>query len=189
MARLIVFNQITLDGYFTGEKGDLGWAHDPSKQDTEWRAFVADNATGGGVLVFGRITYEMMASYWPTPQAAQNDPVVAKQMNALPKIVFSKTLAKAEWNNTRVIQGDPAAEMRTLKQAPGPDMVIFGSGTIVARLAEAGLIDEYQLVAFPVVLGKGRTMFEGVSKALPMKRTGCRAFGNGNVVLTYQAAG
>ena len=104
-------------------------------------------------MLFGRVTYEMMKSYWPTPQAQKNAPEVAKQMNSLPKIVFSRTLQKPDWNNTRVIKGDLAAEVRKLKQAPGPDMVLMGSGSIVSQLALAGVIDEYQLVLYPVVIG------------------------------------
>lgn len=186
MPKLIVFNQVSLDGYFTGDKGDLGWAHNRDAQDVEWHSFVKENAKGGGVLVFGRVTYEMMAGYWPTPAAQKNDPVVAEQMNALPKIVFSRSLDKAEWRNTRLVKGDPAAEMRKMKEAPGQDMVIMGSGTIVSQLAQAGLIDEYQLVVIPVALGKGRTMFQGITKMLAMKPTRTRTFQNGRVLLCYQ---
>ena len=186
MPKLVVFNQVTLDGYFAGENGDLSWAHARESQDAEWKAFVAENARGGGVLVFGRITYEMMASYWPTSAALKNDPIVAKRMNALPKVVFSRTLDKASWNNTTLVKSDPAAEMRELKQAPGQDMAIMGSGSIVSQLAQAGLIDEYQIVVNPVVLGKGRTMFEGVKKMLTMKPTRTRVFRNGNVLQCYE---
>lgn len=100
MRRLTVFNQVTLDGYFTGPNGDLSWAK--QSQDAEFKEFAAKNAEGGGELLFGRITYEMMFSYWPTPQAQQDNPRVAERMNSLPKVVFSKTLTKPTWNNTRV---------------------------------------------------------------------------------------
>ena len=188
MRKLTVFNQITLDGYFTGENGDLSWAHTREDQDTEWTEFIAGNAKSGGVLVFGRVTYDLMAGYWPTPEAAKLDPVVARQMNELPKIVFSKSLKKADWNNTRVLHGDPAGEIRRLKQEPGKDMVIFGSGTIIAQLAPEGLIDEYQLIVKPVVIGKGRSLFEGVEGQLELKRIRERSFKNGRVLLCYQPA-
>src|SRR5260221_4800620 len=97
MRKLIVFNQVTLDGYVADTSGDMSWAH---KQDPEGTAFVADNAGGGGVLLFGRVTYEMMASYWPTPQAMKALPAVAEGMNRLPKVVFSRTLDKVSWRNT-----------------------------------------------------------------------------------------
>src|SRR5438876_10262863 len=123
MRKLVVFNNVSLDGYFTDTKGDMSWAH---KQDAEWSAFAQENASGGGELVFGRITYELMASFWPTPLAAQSNPIVAQRMNSLPKVVFSRTLAKASWNNTRLISGDLAAEVRKLKRETGPDLVIMG---------------------------------------------------------------
>jgi dihydrofolate reductase len=107
MRRLTVFNNVTLDGYFTGVNGDLSWV-DNYKQDAEWNAFVGDNAKGGGTMLFGRVTYEMMSSYWPTPLAMKNDPVVAEHINNLPKVVFSKTLDKATWNNTKLVKGDIA---------------------------------------------------------------------------------
>jgi len=185
MRKLVVFNQVTLDGYFAGPGGDIGWAHKHEK-DEEWNAFVADNASAGGVLVFGRKTYELMASYWPTPQALKNDPVVAERMNGLPKVVFSRTLDKASWSNTTLVKGDLAQEVRRLKQEAGDDMAILGSGSIVSQLAQAGLIDQYQIVVNPVVLGKGRTLFEGIKDPLTLRLTNTRTFGNGNVFLSYE---
>jgi dihydrofolate reductase len=181
--KLIVFNQVSLDGYFVDAGGDMSWAHN---DDPEWNAFASENASGGGELVFGRITYEMMASFWPTPQAMQRMPAVAKGMNESPKIVFSRTLDEASWNNTRLIKGDIAARMRKLKEETGPGMAILGSGSIVSQLAQAGLIDEYQIVTNPIVLGGGRTMFEGVKEKLHLKLIDSRTFKNGNVLLRYE---
>ncbi len=183
MRRLIVFNQITLDGYFTGPNGDFSWAH---RSDPQWNAFVEGNASGAGVLVFGRITYELMASFWPTPLALQTNPVVAERMNNLPKVVFSRTLGKAAWNNTRLVKDDPAAAIHAMKQEDGPGMAIMGSGSIVSQLAPTALIDEYQVVVYPVALGSGRTMFDGISQRLNLKLTSSRTFGNGNVLLCYE---
>lgn len=183
MRKLIVFNMVSVDGFFVDSEGDMRWAH---KNDAEWNAFTSGNASGSGVLVFGRITYELMASYWPTPMALQNSPVVAKGMNEMPKIVFSRTLDKVSWSNTKLIKGDLAAEVRKLKQESGPDMVILGSGSIVSQLTQENLIDEYQLALSPIVLGKGRTLFEGVQEKLNLKRTNSRTFGNGTVFVCYQ---
>jgi dihydrofolate reductase len=183
MRKLIVFNHVSLDGYFVDSKGEMSWAH---KQDAEWNAFVQGNASGGGELLFGRITYDLMASFWPTPVATQMFPVVAERMNNLPKVVFSRTLDKASWSNTKLIRNGMASEVRKMKQEPGEGMVIMGSGTIVSQLAQEGLIDEYQMVVSPIVLGDGRTMFEGVKERLPLKLTKTRAFGNGNVLLCYE---
>ena len=185
MRKLSVFNQVSLDGYFCDAHSSMSWAH---KQDPEWLAFVSENARSGGVLLFGRITYDMMAGYWPTPIALQAAPVVAERMNHLPKVVFSNTLGTATWNNTKVMKGDIGAEVEQMKREPGPNMVIMGSGTIVAQLTEAGVIDEYQVVVNPLVLGTGRTMFEGLKSPVTLALRRTRSFGNGNVVLWYERA-
>jgi dihydrofolate reductase len=185
MPRLIMFNSVSLDGYFTSATGDMSWAH---RYDPEWTAFVSGNASGDAVLTFGRKTYELMASYWPTPMAAKNNPSVAAAMNKFPKLVFSKTLDKVDWSSTKLVKGDLVTEVRKRKQEPGKDMVILGSGAIVSQLAENGLIDEYQIVLTPVALGAGRPLFEGLKNKLDLKLIKTRAFGNGNVVLWYEPA-
>jgi len=187
MARLTVFNSVTVDGYFTDPNGDIGWAH-AGADDPEWMSFVSANASGGGLLLFGRITYDMMKSYWPTPQAAKDAPVVAQQMNQLPKVVFSRTMDKPTWNNTKLVKGDLASEVRKMKDDASRQLVIMGSGTIVAQLAPLGLIDEYQVVVNPVALGDGRTMFDGMKKKLDLRVTKTRAFRNGKVLVCYQPA-
>jgi dihydrofolate reductase len=187
MGKLVVFNSVSLDGFFVDGSGDMSWAHNTSP-DPEWDAFVAGNASAGGVLVFGRITYELMAGYWPTPMAAQNDPEVARGMNAMRKVVFSRTLDRVSWSNTRLVKGSPAAEIRKMKAQPA-DMAVLGSGSIVSQLTQEGLVDEFQLAVIPVILGKGRTMFEGVGKRLSLARKTERAFRNGNVVLCYEPTG
>jgi dihydrofolate reductase len=186
MRRLIMFNNVTLDGFFTDRNGDMTWAHQ-RPQDEEWKAFSSENASEGGALVFGRITYQQMESFWPTPEAHKMLPVVAKRMNEMPKVVFSRTLDKVTWSNTTLVKSDPATEMRKMKKEIGPDMAIMGSGTIVSQLAAEGLIDEYKFVINPLVLGKGRTLFEGVAKRLDLKLTTSRSFSNGNVFLRYVA--
>jgi len=185
MRRLVVFNQVTLDGYFTDPKGDMSWAHkDPG--DAEWNAFVSGNASGDGELLFGRVTYDMMAGFWPTPAAMEMMPDVAKGMNRMPKYVCSRTLKQASWKNTTLLKGELAAAVRKLKQTPGPDITILGSGSIVSQLAQAGLIDGYQIVVVPLLLGKGRTLFEGVTGRPSLRLTASRGFGNGSVLLSYE---
>jgi len=119
--------------------------------------------------------------------AMRNDPALAAGMNALPKIVFSRTLEKDEvsWSNTRLVKRSPAAEVLKLK-ASGADMVILGSGSIVSHLAGKNLIDAYQFVVVPVVLGKGRTMFDGLRGMLSLKLVRTRAFRNGNLLVEYK---
>ena len=185
MRTLAVFNHVSLDGYFADVNGDMSWAHHGS-QDPEWDAFVNDNARGGGTLLFGRITYQLMASFWPSPLAAASMPLVAERMNQVPKVVFSRTLDSASWANTRLVKGDLPAEIRRMKLEPGDGLVILGSGTIVSQLAQEGLIDEYQIVVNPIALGGGRTLFEGLTTRLPLRRTAMRGFANGKVLLGFQ---
>jgi dihydrofolate reductase len=113
-------------------------------------------------------------------------PVVAEGMNNMPKVVFSRTLDQASWNNTKLVKGDLAEEIRKMKKELGEGMTILGSGSIVSQLTQEGLIDEYQVVLNPIVLGKGRTMFDGVKDKLNLKLTKTRAFGNGKVFLCYE---
>lgn len=182
MRKLIVFNSVSVDGYFVDANGEMSWAHGA---DPEFNAFTQENARGGGTLLFGRITYELMASYWPTPMAAKNDPVVAEGMNKMQKVVFSRKMEKATWNNTRLVKNNLAEEVRRLKKEAETDLVLMGSGTIVAQLAEERLIDEYQLVVVPVALGGGRTLFEGVKAKLDLKLKSSRIFQSGRVYLCY----
>jgi dihydrofolate reductase len=183
--KLIVFNHTSLDGYFVDANGDMSFAHNQN-QDAEWEEFVNGNARGEGVLLFGRITYELMAGFWPTPFAAEKMPVVAERMNHLPKVVFSRTMDKASWSNTTLVKGGMLDPVRKMKTEPGEDMVLWGSGSIVSQLAQHELIDEYQIVVNPVILGQGRTMFENIKEKIPLKLTKTRSFSNGNVLLCYE---
>ena len=182
MRKLTAFTQLSLDGLFTDAHGDMSWAH---KHDDEWQQFASSNASGEGALVFGRVTYEMMASFWPTDAAKQVNATVAEQMNQRPKVVFSRSLESAAWQNTTVLRGELVAEARKLKESEGPDLVILGSGSIVSQLTAARLIDGYQLVWNPLVLGQGRPLFPDVREPVPLKLEKSRSFQNGNVVSWY----
>ena len=186
MPRLNMFNSVSLDGYFTDANNDMSWAH-AGADDTEVREFTAGNAKGTGALVFGRVTYLMMASFWPTPQAAQMMPDVAAGMNRAQKYVFSRSLQKADWASTTVLHGDPVAEIARLKREDGPQLTILGSGSIVKQLTAAGLIDDYQLMVCPVILGGGRTLFAGTTGRPMLKLANSRTFKNGRVFLHYTA--
>jgi dihydrofolate reductase len=184
MRKLIVFNLMTLDGYFEGQDGDISWHN----VDEEFNRYAIEKVKAGNTLLFGRVTYELMAGYWPTPEAIKNDPIVAERMNNLPKIVFSRTLDQVHWNNTRLVKGDMLSEIRKMKQESGNNMTILGSGSIVSQLAPQGLIDEFQVMLNPVVLGKGKTMFQGIQDKLALRLTKTRVFYNGNVLLHYEPA-
>jgi len=185
MRKIHVFENLTLDGYFTDDNNDMSWAH---KQDEEFNEFSSSNARGDAELLFGRITYEMMARFWPTAEAAKMLPDVAAGMNRMRKYAFSRTLNTVTWQNTTVLKGDLVAEATRLKREDGPDLVVMGSGSIVSQLTQARLIDEYQIVLNPLVLGRGRTLFESVKDRMVLRLDRTRTFKNGNVVLWYSVA-
>ncbi len=183
MRKLGVFNFMSLNGCYKGANEDIGWHTHGGAEENE---FSGNSAQGGGILLFGRVTYQMMANFWPTDAAKQSMPVVADGMNKAEKIVFSRTLKKAEWNNSRVMNGDIVEEMRKMKQTPGKDMTILGSGSIVTQFAEAGLIDLYQLMLDPVVIPGGVPIFNGIQSKLNLKLTNTRVFKSGNMLLCYE---
>lgn len=180
MRKLRVFESISIDGYFVAANGDMSFAH-AGRDDEEFTSWVAANASGGGELLFGRKTYQMMAAFWPTPLAAQQMPEVAKGMNAAKKYVATRTVTPT-WANTQRLQPDLISAVRALKETPGPSLTLLGSGEIAAQLGEAGLVDEYQFVVVPQALGAGRTVFTQGTKLRLVEQ---RAFRCGNVVLTY----
>jgi len=187
MPELSVFNSVSLDGYFTDDNNNYSFAHEGAT-DPEVMKFTKGNAQGANALIFGRVTYDLMSAWWPTPAAAKAMPEISEGMNKAPKYVFSRTLDAADWSNTTVLKGDPAAEMARLKQTPGPDMTILGSGTIVAQLTAAGLIDDVQLMVCPVLLGAGKSMFAGVTGKPRWTLSRSRTFKNGRVFLAYTRA-
>ncbi len=180
MRKLRVFESISVDGYFTDARGDMGFAHG---SDPEFQAWVGRNASGPSELLFGRKTYEMMAAFWPTPLAEAQMPEVARGMNAAKKYVVSRSL-EPTWANAARLKGELTASVRALKASDGPDVTVLGSGDVAAQLGAAGLVDEYQFVVIPIALGGGRTVF---TEAKPLSLREHRAFPGGNVVLTYGA--
>lgn len=183
MRKVSVFNFATLNGYFEGpKKGDISW-HRHGGEEAEYSA---ESLKSGNTLLFGRVTYEMMVSYWPTPMAMENFPIVAEGMNKAEKIVFSRTLKKVAWNNTRLLKGNIVEEIKKMKQMHGKDMTLLGSGSILTQFAEQGLIDEYQIMVDPVAIGDGTPMFKGIKHQLDLKLTKTRTFKNGVVLLCYQ---
>ncbi len=182
MRKVSAFNFVTLNGYFEGPKGDTSW----HKHGGEEAEYSAESLKSGNTLLFGRVTYEMMVSFWPTPMAIENFPIVAEGMNKAEKIVFSRTLKKVEWNNTRLVKDNIVEEIKKMKQMPGKDMTLLGSGSILTQFAEQGLIDEYQIMVDPVVLGDGTPIFRNIKHKLDLKLTMTRTFRTGVVLLCYQ---
>lgn len=184
MGKLSVFNFVSLDGYYKDLTNNISW-HKHSPKGSDENEFAEKGAQSESILLFGRVTYEMMSGWWPTPMAKQADPLMAEGMNKSEKIVFSKTLKKAEWNNTRVVS-DLLEEVKRLKKTSSKDLTILGSGSIVTQLAEAGLIDEYQIMLDPVAIGGGTSIFKGLNQPLELKLADSKVFNSGVVLLTYK---
>jgi dihydrofolate reductase len=182
MGKVIVFNLTTLDGYFEGPKHDISWHH----VDEEFNDFAIEQLNTVDTLLFGRVTYELMASYWPSPTAIKNDPIVANKMNSLSKIVFSKTMSQAEWQNTRLIKDNFVEEVSKLKKRPGKDMFIFGSSDLAVSFIPQGLIDEYRIMINPVFLGAGKPLLKGIKTKLELDLIKTKAFKSGNVLIYYK---
>jgi dihydrofolate reductase len=181
MRKVIFFMLTSLDGFFEGPNGEIDWHH----VDEEFNEFAIEQINSGDTLLFGRVTYEGMASYWPTPAATANDPIVAHMMNSMPKIVFSKTLSSAEWQNSRLVKENFAEEISKLKQQPGKDLIIFGSSNLAVSFIQHGLIDEFRIMVNPIVLGDGKPLFKGIQNKLELRLLKTKTFKSGNVLLYY----
>lgn len=182
MRKLSAFIFITLNGCYKGPGGDISW-HRHGEEEGEYSA---ESLRDENTLIFGRVTYDMMASFWPTPAAAESMPRVAEGMNKAEKIVFSKSLQSVEWENTRIISGDMIEEVRRLKGFPGNNMTILGSGSIVTQLAQEGLIDHYEIMIDPTVIANGTSIFQGITGTLNLKLLSVRTFKSGVVLLSYE---
>jgi dihydrofolate reductase len=182
MRRVLFFVMVTLDGYFEGPNREIGWHN----VDEEFNDFAIAQLNEVDTLLFGRVTYEMMASYWPTQQAIQDDPIVAEKMNSMQKIVFSKTLSDCRWQNSRLVKQQFAAEVTKLKQQPGKDLIIFGSSDLAVTFVDYGLLDEARIMVNPVVLGHGKSVLKGINDKLLLKLLRTRTFHSGNVLLVYE---
>ena len=189
MRKVLFFMFTSLNGYYERGLPPDNWENiDWHNFNDEMSTFSIDQIETVDTILFGRVTYEGMASYWPTEAAAADSPVITEKMNSLPKIVFSKSLEKAEWSNTRLVRGDAAEEVAKLKQQPGKDMIIFGSSDMAVGLAERGLIDEYRIMVNPILLAEGKPVFRGLKADVRLKFLEAKPFSNGNVLLRYAPA-
>ncbi len=179
-----MFNMVSVDGYFAGTDGNIDW----HVVDDEFNKFGIEVLKRVDTILFGRVTYDLFESYWPgalkDPATGDDDRVIAKAIDDATKIVFSKTRKDLVWRNSKLLTEINAAEIQALKEQPGKDIVIYGSGTIVQQLTGMGLIDEFRLMVAPVILGNGKPLFKDVKK-LNVKLTEARPFKSGNVLLTY----
>lgn len=182
MKTLSVFNFLTLDGYYKGLNEDISW----HRHGGEEADFASEGAQTESTLLFGRKTYEMMASYWPTEQGMKDNPGVADGMNKSQKVVLSTSLKTAAWQNTRIINKNAIAEVKKLKETGEKDITVLGSGSVVTQLADAGLVDVFQFMIDPVALGKGTPIFKDLTRLLNLTLTDSRIFSSGVVLLTYK---
>src|SRR5512133_2007375 len=179
MRNVVMFNLITLDGFFECPNADISWHN----VDEEFNTYAITQWNACSGLIFSQKTYQLMASYWPTPDGIRDDPVVAGKMNALPKFVFSRTLSQVDWNNTQLIKEDAPDSIRKLKQQARQDLaednlLILGSADLSASLARAGLIDEYRLIINPLVLGQGTPLFKASGEPLRLNLVSTLPFKN-----------
>ena len=174
MRKMFSFMIISADGCHA----DPGQALDWQTIDEEFSLFALAQLREVGTLVFGRVTYELMAAFWPTPAGEESDPDVARAMNTAPKIVISRTLPQATWAGTQIISNHAEEELARLKQQPGKDIVIPGSSTLTAGLLHTGLLDELRILVNPVILGQGRSLFAGAGKEQVRPASNCSRLSN-----------
>ncbi len=185
MRRIIVFDRITPEGYFTGPDGDY---KDMVVMDGDLDKDMMAGASSVTYL-FGRRTYEMMAAYWPKalddPNLAPAIRKMAISLNEDEKIVFSRTMKNAAWKNTRILPDLDPNKIMKMKKDKGNDMLVLGSGSIVSQLTKYGLIDEYMLVISPLLLGNGRPLFDGIGSRIRLELKEAKGYPTGNVLLRY----
>lgn len=189
MRKVIVSMNVTLDGFMAGADGTLDW-HFPLWND-EMTGYIADQLQTVDTILLGRMSYQVMAQYWPyadcytMPSPAQMD--FANRMNNYTKIVFSRTLRKGSWKNTHIIRSRIKEQILEMKQQPGRDMIIFGSGSIVQTFTRLGLVDEYRLWVHPVILQNGMPLFRDKQPGAQLQLLRTKTFSTGVVVLYYRA--
>jgi dihydrofolate reductase len=188
MRKIIVTMWVTLDGYITGPNNDMGFVGE--LYDAAMGKYEDDLISAADTLILGRVTYESFAGSWPyvpdKPDADPGEVVYARKLNAMRKIVFSKTLPQADWNNSTLLREIVPEEIERLKQEPGKDIVIYGSASVIQALTNHGLIDEYQLLVHPFLLGDGKRLFDNIKQKVNLKLVNTEARPSGVVVLTYQ---
>ena len=184
MAQMAAFLMLSLDGYY--DDATKPWELDWHNVDQEFNEFAIKQLDSSDCLVFGRLTYEGMARYWPSATAIENDPQVASRMNQAEKVVVSRRLAEVQpqWSNTRLVNRDVVQALSSLKQEKKRDILVLGSGELTASLMGSGVLDELRIMVNPIVLGAGKPLFHG-GKRTALTLRDSRRFRSGNVLLTY----
>jgi dihydrofolate reductase len=182
MAKLILFNMLSVDGFFEGKNKELDW----HTVDSEFIDFSIEQLRLADTLIFGRVTYNLMVNYWTNKEVEQNDPVVYRLMNSLDKIVFSTTLRSVSWGNTKLYRGHVKETVGYLKQKSEMNILILGSANLTGTLSSLGVIDEYRFIVSPVILGQGKSLFTEASKRSRLSLIEAKSFKSGNVLLRYE---
>jgi dihydrofolate reductase len=190
MRKLVLTEWVSLDGYTAGPDNDMSFVGESFND--EMGQYEDDIVSTGDTLVLGRVTYESFAGSWPyvpdKPDVSEGEKAYARKLNGMRKIVFSRTLGSAEWNNSVLLREIDPEAIKQWKQQDGKDMLIYGSASIVQQLTNLGLIDEYQLLVHPVMLGGGKPLLKGITDKRRLKLVSAKPFSSGVVLLTYQRA-
>jgi len=186
MRKLVVSEWVTLDGVFDADTMEQWFRPYDSDDRREW---ITEGILTSDAFLLGRITYEMLAGYWPTVKDRDNKEIeIADKLNGAPKYVVSSNLKSGKWNNSTIIKSNVVAEISKLKQQPGQDVLVFGSATLVQSLMAADLVDEYRFLVHPIVMGRGKRPFEDGSATTKLKLVKTRTFSLGVTGLCYQPA-
>jgi dihydrofolate reductase len=180
MRKIFLFINTSLDGYFEAPGHDLSWA------TASFDAFSPEQGAKVDTILLGHNTYDMMKQYWPTPKAMQDIPQLAKFMNETQKIVPSHRGFQPDWKYTTVLTGDVPAQIKHYKSQPGKSMLMLGSNTFCVSLIEAELMDEFQIMVNPVAIGKGTSLFTGLSRRVPLELTNILKQDSGATLLTFK---
>ncbi|HEY1060608.1 MAG TPA: dihydrofolate reductase family protein [Daejeonella sp.] len=183
MRKITAFMFLTINGRFKGPNEDISW-HIHGEEGNE---FSEDQLKADNILLFGRKTYEMMMSFWPTKMAYDSYPNVAERMNKSEKIVLSNSLRDADWQNTTILSGNTIEQIRELKNTSGKNITILGSGTIINQLTDAGLIDQYEFLIDPIAIGIGTPLFNNISSKLELALIESKLFKKSGAVLLIYA--
>jgi dihydrofolate reductase len=190
MRRIVLTEWVTLDGYSAGPSNDMNFVGESFS--AEMGKYEDDIVNTADTLILGRVTYESFAGSWPyvpdKPDAAEGEKAYARKLNAMKKIVFSRTLDKVEWNNSTLFHDINPDDVKKWKAEDGKDMLIYGSASIVQQLTNLGLIDEYQILVHPVLVGGGKALFEGVKDKHRLKLVSSKLIGSQVILLTYQSS-
>jgi dihydrofolate reductase len=189
MRKIIVSMNVTLDGFMSGPGTALDWHLE--NWDDEMAACIAEQLSAADTILFGRVTYSAMETYWASValnwSTAREDIAFAAMLNEYSKIVFSKKLCATTWNNTKIVKGILKNEIADLRKQNGKHLMVYGSGQLATALINFNLVDEFSIWVHPVVIGKGKSFFSELHQRLNLKLSHSKVFNTGVILLYYKA--